>query len=169
MKAYKVVTIKSNRYWSCRTYLCSNLEYILRTAFPTEPIEPRVLEYKVGEVTVPAFGAIFAFDSPLKASAFIRRYLSEGSFAILEGEGRKYRNKGIAFLYCSASSKKMAECWKKAIHSRRTISTTLEASLPDGTILMKDFKPTDIVVLHRGKLPYLPSFKEEHNGTVDKA
>ena len=130
MKVYKVVATLSpyDVMVSCRTRVYKKLT------------SPAVLIYEIGKVTRPAFGYIFCFKNKDDAIRFSISFPEDGKTVVLAGIGVPV-NKTIKprTVHISSPVETMISMWEGREEP------FLEGHAPDGTVLMRTFRPLEIV------------------------
>jgi hypothetical protein len=104
-------------------------------SIPKEIDDNLLLRYKIGEVTYPNIGYIFAFDSLLNAKNFVS-YNKDTKLFIYSCVGKKNRIK-LRGVTCSSSLRKMKWLWETPIQK---LKGPFISNFPSGTVLLKHCK-----------------------------
>lgn len=139
MEVYKVVRLNLDykplvrgTYMSCRTSLYFNFSPSLIDEVKS------ILFYSINKVTKPHFGFIFCFENLQNAKSFVAEY--DG--IILLGKGNpSSKNSSIFFGRSDNKPQFLEDGWKNYL-----VPIKYEvSSLPEGTILMRSFRPLRII------------------------
>ncbi len=90
-----------------------------------------ILEYKIGETTVPQCGPIFVFDSVAAARRFISKMRIHGA-QILKGTGPRSNYRRT----CATGWRRWYQCWKPRGQRCKP--------LVPGTVFLRSFTPLEI-------------------------